>query len=50
MVDLVLDSAIRDWVLLPILLVVLLVAIIRNNLTKILKTDSKPDLKAIQQA
>eukprot|EP01116_Phalansterium_solitarium_P011125 TRINITY_DN2672_c1_g1_i1.p1 TRINITY_DN2672_c1_g1~~TRINITY_DN2672_c1_g1_i1.p1 ORF type:complete len:330 (+),score=151.60 TRINITY_DN2672_c1_g1_i1:63-1052(+) len=50
MPDLHLDSQIRDWVLVPILIVVVLVAVIRNNLTKILKTDPKVDLKAVQQA
>jgi len=47
---LILDSAIRDWVLIPIVAVMFIVAILRNNITKLMQTEKKSDLKAIQQS
>ncbi|PWN52332.1 transmembrane protein [Violaceomyces palustris] len=38
--NLFLDSAMRDWVLIPILIVMILVGVLRHNVTKLI--DSKP--------
>ena len=46
---LVLDSAIRNWVLVPIVAVMFIVAILRSNITRLMQEDKKSDLKAIQQ-
>ncbi len=49
--DLVLDPKIRDWVLIPIVVVMFIIAILRHNITKLLmRTDKKSDLKAIKEA
>lgn len=50
MADLVLDPRIRDWVLVPIVLVMFLVAIFRHNITKLLRTDPKPNIKSAKEA
>jgi len=47
---LVLDSAIRNWVLVPIVAVMFIVAILRSNLTRLMQEDKKSDLKSIQQS
>eukprot|EP00026_Physarum_polycephalum_P015503 Phypoly_transcript_16203.p1 GENE.Phypoly_transcript_16203~~Phypoly_transcript_16203.p1 ORF type:complete len:285 (+),score=75.31 Phypoly_transcript_16203:80-856(+) len=47
---LVLDSAIRNWVLVPIVAVMFIVAILRSNITRLMQEDKKSDLKAIQQS
>jgi len=47
---LLLDSAIRDWVLVPIVAVMFIVAILRSNITRLLQSDKKTDLKSIQQS
>jgi len=47
--DLLLDDKIRDWVLIPIVIVVFLVAIVRHNVATLLQSEQKPDLKKIQQ-
>jgi len=44
-----LDNKIRDCVLLPIVVVVFLVAIVRQNVSVLLQGDRKPDLKKIQE-
>jgi len=41
----VLDSRIRDYVMLPILLVVLMVQALRSNFMIILKSEPKVDMK-----
>jgi len=46
---LVLDARIRDWVLLPIALVMFLVAILRNNISILLHSERKPELQALQE-
>jgi hypothetical protein len=46
---LVLDSQIRDWVLIPIVVVMFLVAILRHNMTIFLRTDRKMDLKSLKE-
>jgi len=47
---LVLDSAIRNWVLIPIVAVMFIVAILRSNITRLMQVDKKTDLKSIQQS
>jgi hypothetical protein len=49
MVDLVLDTQIRDWVLLPIFAVIFMAAIFRHYVSKLLKSDKKQDLKSIRE-
>lgn len=46
---LVLDTHIRDWVLLPIVIVMFMVAIFRHNITKLLRSDRKTELKALKE-
>jgi hypothetical protein len=43
--EILLDSAIRDWVMIPVVVVMLLVGLLRNSLTRHFNspTDSKPD-------
>jgi len=52
--DIPLDVKIRDWVLIPIVIVMFIIAILRHNITKLLRTDNKKtttnDLKAIREA
>ena len=43
MTELVLDPAIRDWVLIPIVVIMFLMGVLRNNVTKMLKKDSPPN-------
>lgn len=48
--DLLLDSALRDWVLLPILVVMILVGLLRHNISILLASTPKPlDLRAIRE-
>jgi len=48
---LVLDSQIRDWVLIPIVVVMFLIAILRHNITMLLRTtERKIDLKSVKEA
>jgi len=44
-----LDSRIRDYVLLPIFIVVSLMSVLRSNLMTIMKTDPKVDMKDAKQ-
>lgn len=50
MVDLVLDPKIRDWVLIPLVVVMFVIAILRHHVTKIIRSDKKADLKSIKEA
>jgi hypothetical protein len=48
--ELVLDPKIRDWVLVPIMLVMFLVSILRHNITKLMRGEGKKgDLKNIKE-
>lgn len=48
--DLLLDSALRDWVLLPILLVMILVGLLRHNVSMLLASSPKPlDHKSVRE-
>jgi hypothetical protein len=40
--DLMLDPAIRDWVLIPIVVIMFLMGILRNNVTKVLRKETPP--------
>ena len=40
MPELLLDPAIRDWVLIPIVMIMFLMGILRNNVTKMLRKDT----------
>jgi hypothetical protein len=44
-----LDPAIRDWVLLPIMVVMVLVGILRHYITLLLNSPQKPNVKAIRE-
>ena len=46
--DLVLDQKIRDWVLLPILFVMLVSSILRHHISKLMHSDRKPELKVLR--
>eukprot|EP01102_Stenamoeba_stenopodia_P002621 TRINITY_DN12479_c0_g1_i1.p1 TRINITY_DN12479_c0_g1~~TRINITY_DN12479_c0_g1_i1.p1 ORF type:complete len:277 (+),score=86.01 TRINITY_DN12479_c0_g1_i1:127-957(+) len=46
--DLVLDQKIRDWVLLPILFVMLVSSILRHHMAKLIQSERKPELKALR--
>ena len=47
-VDLMLDPAIRNWVLLPILLVMVLMTLLRQYVQQLLKSTKKTDIKTAQ--
>lgn len=48
--ELLLDSALRNWVLIPILIVMILVGLLRHNITQLLATTPKPlEAKAIRE-
>eukprot|EP00271_Cylindrocystis_brebissonii_P009099 TRINITY_DN23747_c0_g1_i1.p1 TRINITY_DN23747_c0_g1~~TRINITY_DN23747_c0_g1_i1.p1 ORF type:complete len:255 (+),score=58.71 TRINITY_DN23747_c0_g1_i1:318-1082(+) len=49
MADLVLDSRIRDWVLIPLTVVMILIGILRFFITKLTRTEQAVDLKALKQ-
>eukprot|EP00322_Chrysochromulina_rotalis_P007058 CAMPEP_0115865602 /NCGR_PEP_ID=MMETSP0287-20121206/19807_1 /TAXON_ID=412157 /ORGANISM="Chrysochromulina rotalis, Strain UIO044" /LENGTH=258 /DNA_ID=CAMNT_0003320121 /DNA_START=37 /DNA_END=813 /DNA_ORIENTATION=+ len=44
MAELMLDPAIRDWVLIPIVIIMFLMGILRSNVTKWLRKDSPPNM------
>jgi hypothetical protein len=46
---LVLDPAIRDWVLIPIVVIMFLMGILRNNVMKMLRKDTAPQRAQVQQ-
>jgi hypothetical protein len=49
--DLVLDPNIRDWVFLPLIVIMFLIGILRSNVTLLLKSDPKPaDKEQTKQA
>lgn len=48
--DLVLDTAIRDWVLIPLSVVMVLIGILRNFVSKLMRSSSQPpDLKLLKE-
>jgi len=48
-VELVLDPSIRDWVLIPIVVIMFLMGILRNNVTKMMRKDTAPNPTQILQ-
>ena len=48
MVELLLDPAIRLWVILPIVLITLMVGLVRHYITILLKSDRKPGLSDLR--
>ena len=48
-VDLVLDPKIRDWVLIPLVVIMFLMGVLRNNVTKMLRKDTPPSRTQILQ-
>merc|ERR1719291_1048438 len=48
-VELVLDPAIRDWVLIPLVVIMFLVGILRNNVMKMLRKETPPSRDTIKQ-
>ena len=49
MSELMLDPAIRDWVLIPLVLIMFLIGILRNNVTKMMRKESPPNITQVQQ-
>eukprot|EP00250_Pteridium_aquilinum_P008579 c18049_g1_i1 orf=317-1072(-) len=47
--DLVLDTAIRDWVLVPLSLVMVLIGVLRHFVSKLMRSTSTPDQKALKE-
>ncbi|KAI7752426.1 hypothetical protein M8C21_005096 [Ambrosia artemisiifolia] len=47
--DLVLDTAIRDWVLIPLSIVMVLIGILRYFVSKLMRTTQSPDSKIIKE-
>lgn len=47
--DLVLDTAIRDWVLVPLSVVMVLIGVLRHFVTKLMRSNPNPDLKAVRE-
>ena len=46
--QIMLDPAIRDWVLIPIVIIMFLMGILRNNVTKMLRKDVPPNVQQVQ--
>jgi hypothetical protein len=44
-----LDPAIRDWVLIPIMVIMFLMGLLRNNVTKLLRKDVMPTREKVKQ-
>ncbi len=47
--EIALDPAIRDWVLLPIVVVMFLMGILRNNVSKLLRKEVPPKIDQVRQ-
>ncbi|KAJ3678371.1 hypothetical protein LUZ60_002174 [Juncus effusus] len=47
--DLVLDTAIRDWVLVPLTVVMVLIGVLRYFVSKLMRSSQSPDAKAIKE-
>jgi len=48
-VELVLDPAIRNWVLIPLVVIMFLVGILRNNVMKMLRKETPPNREMVKQ-
>lgn len=47
--DLVLDTAIRDWVLIPLSVVMVLIGILRYFVSKLMRSSPSPDAKMVKE-
>lgn len=47
--DLVLDTAIRDWVLIPLSVVMVLIGVLRNFVAKLMRSNQVPDAKIVKE-
>ncbi|GJP66105.1 hypothetical protein CLOP_g23024, partial [Closterium sp. NIES-67] len=47
--NLVLDPQIRDWVLVPLTVVMILIGVLRHFVAKLMRSDAKIDVKAIKE-
>eukprot|EP00270_Netrium_digitus_P016804 TRINITY_DN6073_c0_g1_i1.p1 TRINITY_DN6073_c0_g1~~TRINITY_DN6073_c0_g1_i1.p1 ORF type:complete len:258 (+),score=65.53 TRINITY_DN6073_c0_g1_i1:108-881(+) len=47
--ELVLDPQIRDWVLVPLTVVMILIGILRHFITKLMQSDQNVDMKAMRE-
>lgn len=47
--DLVLDTAIRDWVLIPLSVVMVLIGILRYFVSKLMRSSQVPDPKIVKE-
>ncbi|CAN6472124.1 unnamed protein product [Victoria cruziana] len=47
--DLVLDTAIRDWVLIPLSVVMVLIGVLRHFVSKLLRSSQPPDVKMLKE-
>jgi ER membrane protein complex subunit 3 len=48
--DIQLDPAIRDWVLIPIMIVMVLIGVLRHYITLLMQSPAKANLKAVREA
>ena len=46
--DLVLDTAIRDWVLIPLSIVMVLIGVLRYFVSKLMRSQQAPDQKMMK--
>ena len=47
--DLVLDTAIRDWVLIPLSVVMVLIGVLRYFVSKLMRSSPTPDAKMVKE-
>ena len=47
--DLVLDTAIRDWVLVPLSVVMVLIGVLRYFVGKLMRSSQSPDKKIVKE-
>ncbi|KAI5398224.1 hypothetical protein KIW84_063857, partial [Lathyrus oleraceus] len=47
--DLVLDTAIRDWVLIPLSVVMVLIGVLRHIVSKLMRSTQTPDAKIVRE-
>lgn len=47
--DLVLDTAIRDWVLIPLSVVMVLIGVLRYFVAKLMHSSQTPDAKIVKE-
>ncbi len=47
--DLVLDTQIRDWVLVPLSVVMVLIGVLRHFVSRMMRTTQNPDMKALKE-